>query len=302
LKVDGQELAGNTGFGWIKLLIGMSMTLVVSLSIHVVMLQILGIPFPEFDGVSVWASFLNTMLAVLAVIIFYSLAQPRLAQISGPNRYIVVFLLYVMLKESFRGIIMNGVVTHGWGFDVVAALPGLAYAFVLTSLVVLTTPKLRGIWLKVAGAAAIAAVAMFAVRPLLCSAFAPALKAAAHLDHAEVYAFPYGWQVLVPAYLTYAEPVIACMLIAVLVWQRLSTNTLTRMLQFAALVLLIRGMLLPTFVYSFYSKAKLPIAMLSQSQFLLETLALAILTALTWQISARSMPAVQPIMDAQLSK
>ena len=47
---------------------------------------------------------------------------------------------------------------------------------------------------------------------------------------------------------------------------------------------LIRGMLLPTFLYSFYSKLKLPLAMLSESQFLLETLALAVLTAIVWQV------------------
>src|ERR1035438_4048979 len=90
--------------------------------------------------------------------------------------------------------------------------------------------------------------------------------------------FPYGWQVLIPAYLTLAELVIACMLLAVWVWPGLSTKPGIRMLQFVALVLLMKGMLLPTFVYSFYSKTRLPLAMLSQSQFFFETLALAILT------------------------
>jgi hypothetical protein len=51
-------------------------------------------------------------------------------------------------------------------------------------------------------------------------------------------------------------------------------------------------MLLPTFVYSFYSNAKLPTAMLSESQFLFETLALAILTAVVWQFSMTRQPSL----------
>jgi hypothetical protein len=51
-------------------------------SIHVVMLQVLGIPYPEFARVSAWASFLNTAFSILAVIVFCSLAQPRLGRFS----------------------------------------------------------------------------------------------------------------------------------------------------------------------------------------------------------------------------
>ena len=271
-----------------RLLIGMLIALVGSLSIHVVMLQVLGIPFPEFDGVSPWAPFLNTGLSVLSVIIFYSLARPRLVQFPMVIQYLVVFLLYAMLKESFRGILINGVVTTGWEFDIVAGLPSLASAFVLTSLVVLLTPRLDALWMKVTAASAIAAFVIFAVRPLVRSAFAPALRAAAPLNHADVYAFPYGWHVLLPAYITYAEPVIACTLLAALIWQALSTRIEVRLMQFVLIILLVRGMLLPTLIYSFYSKLPLLSAMLSQSQFLFETIALGLLTAGAWQLSTSS--------------
>jgi len=198
----------------------MLVALVTSLSIHVVMLQVLGIPFPDFDGVPPWAPLLNTILSTLALIYFCTLARPRLAHLPLALRCLSAFFLYVMLKEAFRAIVMNGVVTRGWGFDVVAGLPSLAYAFVLTSLVVLITPLLRVAWMKLIAAVVLAGLMIFGVRPLLHSLFAPALKAAASFNHADVYSFPYGWHVLVPAYLTYAEPVIACTVIAALVWQR----------------------------------------------------------------------------------
>ena len=274
-----------------RLVVGMLVALVVSLSVHVVMLQVLRIPFPEFRGVRPWAPFLNTTLAVLSVGIVYDLARPRLSRFSTVMNYGIVFVLYVMLKETFRGILMNGVVTGDWRFDILAGLPSLVSGLVLTGLVVRMFPAVRTVGMKVAVAAVIAGTMMFAVKPLLSLAFASLLKAAAPLDHADLYAFPYGWQVLIPAYLTYAEPVIACTLMASLIWQALSPNTAIRFLQFVLLVLTIRGMLLPTFLYSFYSRVPFAPAMLSQSQFLFETIALSALIGLAWRWAAtRSTP------------
>jgi hypothetical protein len=283
IDIGVRKIAGATRLYGTRLFIGMSLTLLVSLSIHVVMLQVLGIPFPEFGGVKSWAAFLNTTLAVLSVGIFYDFARPRLARFSKPIIYLVVFLLYVMLKETFRGMLMNGVVTGDWLYDIIAGLPSLISGFVLTSLVVLIMPRLSTKRMKLVGAPAIAALMMFGIKPLLGIVFASALKTAAPLDHADLYSFPYGWHVLVPAYISYAEPVIACTLVGALIWQCLSTNTAVRFSQFILLVLLMRGMLLPTLIYSFYSKMPVASAMLSQSQFLFETIALAALTGLTWQ-------------------
>ena len=71
-----------------------------------------------------------------------------------------------------------------------AGFPGLVSMLAIASLVVIATPRLRGTWPKVVGAAAIAGVLIFVVRPLVSCAFAPVLKAAAHLDHTVVYHFP----------------------------------------------------------------------------------------------------------------
>ncbi|AXC15773.1 hypothetical protein ACPOL_6553 [Acidisarcina polymorpha] len=271
----------------------MLLTLILSLSIHVVMLQVLRVPFPDFTGISKWAPLSNTALALFALIVVCGAAQPRLGRFSKGTQCIILFVLYAMLKESIRGILMNGVVTTGWGFALVSGLPSLTYAFVISSLTVFLTPMLRSLWAKMGGAAVLAGLATFAIRPALGILFAPMLKAVAHLDHPEVYAFPYGWHVLIPAYITYAEPVVACMCIAFLIWGRLSARSGLRMLQFSMLILLMRGMLLPTFIYSFYSKGNLPMAMLSESQFLFETLALAVLTTVVWQFSMTTQPSLR---------
>lgn len=263
-------------------------TLLISLSIHVVMLQVLRIPFPDFAGASVWLRLLNLTLALFALTVLITAAQPRLGRFSKAAQCLIVFLLYAMLKESFRSVLMNGVVTTAWRFDIVTGLPSLAYSLVVSSLLVFLTPLLRTLWVRIAAAAALAGIATFALRPALGMLFAPAMKAVEQLDHPEVYGFPYGWHVLIPSYLTFAEPVIACMLIAMLTWERLSAKPGLRMLQFCLLIVSLRGMLLPTFLYSFYSKAKLLPAMVSESQFLFETLALAALTALVWHLFGRT--------------
>ncbi len=103
-------------------------TLLVSLSIHVYLLQVLRTPFPDFEGVSLWARLLSTGLAMFALIVTCIIAQPRLGRCSKVKQCVIVFLLYATLKESLRGILMNGVVTTGWGFDIVSGLPGLTYA------------------------------------------------------------------------------------------------------------------------------------------------------------------------------
>ena len=153
MPIDNPKPFCNPQIKYAWLLPGMLLTLIVSLSVHVFMLQVLRIPFPDFEGVSLWARLLNTALALFALIVVCRAAQPRLARFSKATQCIILFLLYAMLKESFRGILMNGVVTTGWGFDVVAGLPGLAYALVLSSLVVFLAPVLRSLWAKVGVAA-----------------------------------------------------------------------------------------------------------------------------------------------------
>jgi hypothetical protein len=93
--------------------------------------------------------------------------------------------------------------------------------------------------------------------------------------------------VLVPAYITFIEPALSCMIFVALVWNRLSAKPLLRLVQFVVLIMFMRGMVFRTFIFSFYIKSSLGAAMLSESQFALETLALAVLTALIWQYSMK---------------
>jgi hypothetical protein len=284
--------AGKSGrIHWPVLLIGMAITLVVSLSFHVVMLQVLHVPYPDSSGVSRWAASVNTAFSIFATMVFYQLARLRMERISVVRQCLVVFALYAMLKETTRIMVMMSIFTTAWRYQLLAGIPGLLYYLLAGSMIVVAGRSLRGWWMKAAGAVGIAGILIFAVNPWMTRLAAPLLHAIASLDHAEVYTFPYGWKVLVPAYATFAEPTVACMLVAVLVWRRLSATPMLRMVQFVLLIMLMMGRLLPTLLFSFYLKLPLPKAVLSESQFFLEAFALAFLTAVVWQLAKRAEPA-----------
>ena len=270
---------------WLPLVAGAVVTNIVSLSVHVGMLQGLGVPFPDRSGVSPVAALLNTALAVLALLTFYDLARVRLAGRPFWQRALIVAALFAGLKELLRGSLMDAVVTTGWTFSAAQILSSTVYSVVLGTIVVGVTPKLQRLWLRAVAAVVIATLMMFAVRPLAGALFAPLLASLAHLKHADVYPFPYGWHVLSWAYLTYFEPVIASIIIAALVWPALAGSALRRSMQIMALIVLIKGALLPTFVFSLWNPAGIGPGMLSESQFLFEAVLLGLLAAGTWALT-----------------
>lgn len=193
------------------LVIGMLITLVFALSIHVVMLQALAIPFPDYGDINTWAKVMNYVLIYFCLIVFYDLIRPHLNEYSVIRRCGFLFAIFIMLREMTRGLVMGGVVTSAWLYGIVQVLPSFLKALLLSVFIVFASPTLKSRGAKLLAACIIALVMAFIVRPLIAEGFAPLLRSLAYLDHKDIYPFPYPWQVLLPAYITYAEPVIACM-------------------------------------------------------------------------------------------
>ncbi len=271
---------------WPRLIVGLAIAGIAALSVHVVMLQVLHVPFPE-DHPPYWARLLNNAGMVFATLLFLDLARPALAGRGFVTRWLILFALLAMLRETLRGAVMGAVVTTAWTFSLVQLLVPLTLWLAIALMCTVAAPLLRPLWSKLLGALAIAAIALW-LSPIIGAAFSPLFEALAHLGHPDVYDLPYPWQVMIPAYLTFAEPVIACALIAHLVWPRLPSRPALRIAAFVLLILFMDTMVLRTFLFSFYIDAPIGIAMLSESQFLLEFLTLATLTGLVWSASHRS--------------
>jgi len=271
---------------WPKLLFGALLTAILPLSVHVVMLQVLHVPFPAgfpHTGIGVW---LNSAPAVLGVILLYVYSGDAFKRRSFVSRSLILFMLITMVQEDFfRGPIMDGVVTTAWTFSFLSNVPSLLVWLLLALLVVAIAPLLKNIWLQVVGAVALYALVFVGCKPLIMSVCMPVVTRLSYLAHDQVYGEPYGMHVLVPAYLSYAEPVIAALIIAALVWDRLSPRVPARVLQFTVIVLLIRHTLAALIIYPFFAKVSVGAALASMGQFTLETIALAALSGLTWQLA-----------------
>ena len=273
---------------WTILIAGAVITNLISLSVHVGMLQGLNVPFPDRSSVPALAALLNTALAVFALLNFYGLARGRLAGRLPWVQALIVAAVFAGLKELMRGSVMNAVVTTAWAFSAAQMLSSTLYSLMLGAIVVALTPRLTSGWSRVVAAVAVAAGMMLVVRPLADRLLAPLLESLASLSHPDVYAMPYGWHVLSWAYATYFEPVIASIAVAALVWPALTGSTLRRVVQVTALIVVIKGALLPTFLFALWNRAGVGVGMVSESQFLFEAVLLGILAAVTWKLAEAS--------------
>ena len=282
------QTSTNARLNWPVLLAGMLLTLVFPASIHVFMLNVMHVPPPDPSHVPQWASSLNNVCSILALAIFYQLARPELVRLSLFRQCLVVSALYAMIRQEILGIVMNGVFTTAYAYSFLAEVPELLYCLLAGCLTVLVVLKVQGLWRKMMGAVLMAGVLGGAVRPVLTRLYAPFLKSISNLDHAPVFRLPLGWHFLIPAYLLTTEVVVACIVVAALAWPRLSADPIVRFLQFALMVMFIKGNVLRFTLYSFYIPSKLSLAFLSESQYFLDWVALSLLTVLTWQVSQRS--------------
>jgi hypothetical protein len=186
---------------------------------------------------------------------------------------------------------MDAYCTTAWTFIFVANSQAVLTTAFASLLIVAVTSKLRLIWQNVVGAIVITALTAFVIGPLIGAAMGPIMAAVAPLaPKSEWCALPYGPNVLIPAYLTFLEPVLACLAGAVLIWDRLSPSRVLRFVQFTVLVLAVKNLLVTPFVYAAVVKGSFVSALVSDGQFALEAVALAVLTGITieWSVTRRS--------------
>ena len=252
------------------------------------MLDVLGIPHPDIARVSRRAIFLNTALSVVATFLFYRLAAPTFVRWSLAVRCLLLTAVYAMLSEAlFRNFIMDGVVSHAWRYCFVENLARPIEYLITCCLIVRLSTRLRSTPAIILAGIAIATAMFFLINPRIDSISDKLVASIEYLDTGNIYNPPYGWQVNVPSYLTFLEPVLASFAIAAFIWDKLSPRPILRTVQFALLVMAMKGSILPTLVYSFYQNIRLPAAVLSESQFGIEILVMALLTALGWRLSHR---------------
>jgi hypothetical protein len=277
----------------------MLVTGVCALSVHSAMLQVLHVPFPDLSAITPPYRYLIRAIAMFGLIV---LGQFTFSNLRGSfvKRWGMLFLVDAMLTETlFRGPFMDGYCTTAWVFSFVGSIPKDLTIALSSAIVTLAAPRLHFLWQSVIAAAIIAAFITYAGSPLIGLAMQPIMTSISRFaPQSEWCALPYGADVLIPAYLSFVEPVVACLMAAALVWNRLSKARIIRFAQFAVLVLALKNQLVTPFVYAAIAKLPALTALTSEGQFALEAATLAILTGVTWEWAhdrnARSISSITP--------
>jgi len=265
-----------------RVICGMILTGFLALSVHVLMLNVLNVPYPDKFPRFGPHAFVNSVLITLGLVYLHDLWFRGKTK-TWPIRFVILFITYTMLRELlFRLPIMESVCTTAWAFSVLDTSWRLVNAFILCALVVLCSTTLTTLPRKIFASLILAAIISFITEPMVELFSDKMLDHFSYLSHAVVYTAPYGWNVEIPAYLTFIEPVIACFVIVYNVWNNLSSRPWIRSLQFIVLIMAIRGVLLSPFINVFYADLPPLTAIASMGQFSLEGLTLAALTVGTF--------------------
>jgi hypothetical protein len=273
---------------WLKFCIGVIISLVLSLSVHIVMLQGMNVAFPDFTVITASYKFFARVVSVLGLMFFWELADKKVGGIIA-KKWALLIIIDAMLTESlFRGAFMNGYCSNSIGFMLINNIPKLLAIAIMCGLIVFSAPRLNNFFLKFCAAAAIAAIFMFVVSPLITIAWEPVTNSIAHLAPTNEWCkLPYGPDVLIPSYISFIEPVMACMIMAILVWDKLSSTRWLKYLLFTLIVLAIKNQLLMPIFYAILGKNNLIINLASMGQFTLEAIVLAITTGFTFEWSLK---------------
>lgn len=250
---------------------------IISLTIHIVMLQFFNIPYPNMQGVG-RVGLLLVALRVLALVMVVRLWRPVLEKSPLVAEIGVLALLSLTIGGDIRSAIMGIVTTTSFAFELIELASKVVNNLVLAAMIVSSARRLQSYAALATASVVITATMMFLVSPAIGSLVAPY----SHLAQPEVYTQPYGPYVLGWSYPTFLETVFAVLAIAVLAGPRLSSHSFVSLLQFVALILLLRGTLILQVLFPWFMKAGPGLAALSISQFFLQDLAMAVLV---WVVS-----------------
>lgn len=274
------------GVRWGRLVCGVLLTTVLGLSVHAVMLQVLHVPYPSAVLESKLPEVLNGAIMMWAAIWLYDGLRARQTDCAAWVRVVILFVLLAGLNGTLRGALMNGYCSTRepvrWLIALLLTSHYLIYFAVIAGFAGAMS-RFQSNTVRLAGVAAGALLAAFVLTPGLMALDAAISARVAHWVIAGGWCrLPYGMDVLLPAYASFLEPVLACLVCLALIWRCLPVHPLGRVAAFVVLVLALKRQLLMPFLYAAFAPGPAVTALASMGQFSLEAAALAGLTVLSW--------------------
>jgi hypothetical protein len=285
-KADRPALLPSLGAGeWVVLAIAIILAAAISVGAHDLAISHLGVPYPYDSAVPAWAKFLGQFVRFAMMVVLCRIAGAYLNTIRVLPAMTLVGVLLIALNETLRVIAINWVIVDGWhglnGVNVLlTALPEAVFYFYQGAIaVVIARYRPRLYWRMPAVVLAATSIGYFGL-PLLDQGVVSTLAALHVPDPAALYNPPYGWNVYRYIYGMFAEPAIAALLMARLLWPGLVGPTPSRVGMFVVLMLLVRGRIVSEFLFSFWIAPPRLVAFAAEGQFFVETLLLSLLCGL----------------------
>lgn len=269
----------------IGLVAGGLIALVAGLSTHVVMLQYLHVPYPDLPHTG-WVRLPDQIMQTAGLTGLLLMLSPRL-NASPPRTVLVLLVVFLLVTETlFRDPFMEVVnLSNLTLYPFLDVVPTYLTAAILIAALVATRRYLTT-WAGATVATLVyASVTYLVIRPLLEAASVPVHAWTAAREGHELYAPPYDWHIVVPAYVTYAEPVIGAFLVCAFASSRLPAEPLRAWAILALIIFAMRGTFFACFTYIPSAPFDAVTAILSEGQFAAENAVLATIVAATWIVA-----------------
>jgi hypothetical protein len=272
-------------FFWPLLCAGLMLATLLPIGIHTLMLDDLGIAYPSALPHKGWAVVPDHALIVFGMICLCKTLL-RARQRTTLGRAAFVFFAVAAINQSlFRNPIMRNIVSTKWTiYPFIDNLPNVLRFAAITFLVLLCIRWMTTTALKVGFSFLIAVAIEFVVNPLLNLGFAGVIAANSSKEGDQLYNVPYDWHVDLPSYLTYIEPAMGAIAVAFIMRHFKVSPSGIALVIFA----LQGGPLFRLGFNLFYASTSWGAALLSEGQFTLEAMCLAILAAVTAVLLSRN--------------
>lgn len=265
-----------------RLAVGGVLTIVMAFTPHAIATSTGLISYPSSYPRVGWSALAEWLPVAIGVFAFASALRRYAPGRSRSTLFLIGCLLVLMVKETLlRRAVMSGWVTTAWLYNF---LDNLRFAIpIIFCVLVATVTASASRRIRLAAVLATGTSTAFFAQGWTDASVASLIRHIGATGHDAVFPSPYGWQVQLPSYITFTEPVIAAIvMIAIMVPGRMAAGELSRYGGAVAALILIRGKLLLPLTNMVYQKEGAVMGFLAEAQFLVEAVLLTIGAALTW--------------------
>lgn len=277
----------------VVLIISIILTSIIALSAHALILHYFNPPVINIDPkLNQVIGFVIRFAMVIAAIFIYLLSKETWENIKPLYRVILFALLILALTEQlFRISIMEIVTGVPWAYQAISTILSYISFLTLSLLVFLFLPIISGkkySFFKYILFAVLTTAILFFIKQLTQYCLAPLLALVTQIDLSKLIHPPYGMDVMIPAYITFLEPTIACFILFHLIKNNIDNYTiLSKGLILGGLLILIHGGIY-SLVQIVCSEGNIFYRIFYYGQFLWEYLVLGILTAYSFALLENS--------------